>query len=97
MTAPYTGEDRRLIQRAGDEATERVWADRRMQEQLAKVTAERDEAIVALRKICRVDYRVGLKGLVRPTEFAESEARGMALGNVTEIARKALKKLGGAA
>ncbi|MCZ2496403.1 hypothetical protein GN316_06510 [Xylophilus sp. Kf1] len=42
MTA-FTGDDRRLIQRAGDEATERVWADRRMQEQLAKVTAERDE------------------------------------------------------
>jgi len=47
MSAPYNGSERRLLQRVSDEATERVWADRRLQDQLAKVTAERDELLAA--------------------------------------------------
>ncbi len=62
-------------------------------DEIAKLKSERSEMLSALKEILNINWRDGLAGLERPTDFAERAAALRALGEATDIARAAINNL----
>lgn len=59
---------------------------------VAGLISQRDELLSAMATIEQLQWREGLRGLGRPTDFAEREAALRALGEARSIARQAIDK-----
>ena len=60
-----------------------------------EVLSEHSKMLSALKDILSINWRDGLKGLDRPTDFAERQEAIRALGKAKDIARKAILTLKG--
>lgn len=60
-----------------------------------KIKYEHGKMLSALEDILSINWRDGLEGLDRPTDFAERQAAIHALGKAKDIARKAILTLKG--
>lgn len=64
-------------------------------DEIAKLKSEHIEMLSALKDILSINWSDGLKGLDRPTDFAERQEAIRALGKAKDIARKAILTLKG--
>jgi len=64
-------------------------------DEIAKLKSKNSEMLSALKDILSINWRDELKGLDRPTDFAERQEAIRALGKATDIARMALLTLKG--
>ncbi|MFR9719917.1 hypothetical protein ACL00X_11230 [Aeromonas diversa] len=68
-----------------------------MGKRIATLEQQRDELLAALEDIRALDWRSRLRGLDRPTDFAEREAAVSTVGEAATIARQAIAKAKGGA
>ena len=61
--------------------------------EIEKLKSEHNEMLSALKDIMSINWRDGLEGLDRPTDFAERQSAIHALGKAKDIARKAILTL----